>query len=109
MLQLLSPEGQRQSVHAEKGCQQLGSLCDLPSNAILKDGEIVGLWEYDPERSSIAWMPFVKPDAAMKESVARLEAFIRDQLGDARSFSQDSPKRRLPRIEALRKLTLPRR
>ncbi len=102
LLQLLSSEGQRQSVHAEKGCQLLGSLCDLPSNAILKDGEIVGLWEYDPERSSIAWMPFTNPDAAMKEAVAAMEGFIRGQLGDARSFSLDSPKSRAPRIESLR-------
>jgi hypothetical protein len=30
------------------------------------------------------------------------EHFVRDQLGDARSFSLDSPKSREPKIKALR-------
>ena len=33
---------------------------------------------------------------------ARTEAFVRDELGDARSFSLDSIKSRLPRLAALR-------
>jgi hypothetical protein len=33
-----------------------------------------------------------------------MENYIREQLGDARSFSLDSPKSRTPRIEALRKM-----
>jgi hypothetical protein len=32
-----------------------------------------------------------------------MEEFVRSQLGDARSFSLDSPKSRAPRVEALRK------
>jgi hypothetical protein len=35
--------------------------------------------------------------------VARAEQYVREGLGDARSFSLDSPKSRAPRIEALRK------
>ena len=35
--------------------------------------------------------------------VVRTEEFIRSQLGDARTFSLDSPKSRIPRIEALRR------
>jgi hypothetical protein len=34
----------------------------------------------------------------MTEAVKNTEAFVRDQLGDARSFSLDSPKSRQPRI-----------
>ncbi len=33
-----------------------------------------------------------------------MEAFIRDELGDMRSFSLDSPASRKPRIEAIRAL-----
>jgi hypothetical protein len=40
----------------------------------------------------------------MKEAVAKTETYIREQLGDARSFSLDSPKSRAPRIVALRKV-----
>jgi hypothetical protein len=65
-------------------------------------GRIVGLWEYDPARESIAWMSFVAPNPAMRQAVERTEEYVRTQLGDARSFGLDSPKSRAPKIEALR-------
>jgi hypothetical protein len=64
---------------------------------------VVGLWEYDKSTNSIAWMAFVKKDKALQEAVARTEQYVREQLGDARSFSLDSPKSRAPRVDALRK------
>ena len=99
---LLDPKDLDRQVMGEKGCGAIGGLMDLPSPAILDRGRIVGLWEYDPERESIAWAAFGKKDAAMKEAVARMEGYIRTQLGDARSFGLDSPKSRAPRIAALR-------
>lgn len=48
-------------------------------------------------------MSFVPRNKALDEAVAQTEQFIRTELGDARSFSLDSPKSRTPRIEALRK------
>jgi hypothetical protein len=101
--QLMSPDTAKQKVYAEKGYCDMGGMSDLPSNAILKNGEVVGLWEYDPASAAIAWMPFSKPDTAMKQAVAQMEAFVRDQLGDSRSFSLDSPNSRIPKINALRK------
>ena len=35
-------------------------------------------------------------------AIAKTEAFVREQLGDVRSFSLDSPASRKPKIEALR-------
>ncbi|MGB6947512.1 MAG: hypothetical protein WBE37_34250 [Bryobacteraceae bacterium] len=78
-------------------------MTDLPSHAIVDRGRLVGLWEYDPATDSIAWLSFVKKDQALQEAVTRTENFVRSQLGDARSFSLDSPKSRVPRIAALRK------
>ena len=75
---------------------------DLPHHAILDRGRLVGLWEYDPQSESIVWRAFGAKEKAMREAVARTEAFVREELGDARSFSLDSPKSRAPRIEALR-------
>jgi DNA glycosylase AlkZ-like len=75
----------------------------LPSHVIVDRGRIVGLWEYDQSTESIAWMSFVRKDKALQEAVTRTENFVRDQLGDARSFGLDSPKRRAPRIAALRR------
>jgi len=76
---------------------------DLPSHAIVDRGRQVGFWEYDPATESIAWACSVKKDKALLEAVTRTENFVREQLGDARSFSLDSPKSRAPRIAALRK------
>jgi hypothetical protein len=80
----------------------LAGKTDLPSHAIFDRGRLIGLWEYDVETESIAWTAFIPQDAALKKSVASMENYVRTQLGDARSFSLDSPKSRAPRIAALR-------
>jgi hypothetical protein len=46
----------------------------------------------------------VKKAKPLQQKIDEMEAFVRDQLGDARSFSLDSPKSRKPRIEALRRM-----
>jgi hypothetical protein len=86
-----------------KDAKALGVVKDLPSHAIVDRGRLIGLWEYDPSTESIAWMSFTKKDKAFAEAVTRTENFVREQLGDARSFSLDSPKSRAPRIAALRR------
>lgn len=78
-------------------------LKDLPSHAIFDCGTLIGLWEFDPDTGTIAWNTWVPADTDLRAAVARTEAYVRDQLGDARSFSLDSVKSRKPRIEALRK------
>jgi DNA glycosylase AlkZ-like len=80
-----------------------GTLADLSGHAIVDRGRLVGLWEYDLPTESIAWMSFGKKGRAIQEAVTRTENFVREQLGDARSFGLDSPIRRAPRIAALRK------
>ena len=97
---LLAPEDRRHPLLV-KEAKAGGALYDLPSHAILDRGRVVGLWEYDPETSSIAWCAFGAKDKAMTEAVKKTEAYVRDQLGDARSFSLDSPKSRVPRIQAI--------
>jgi hypothetical protein len=89
-------------VPVTSGTKPLRSLSDLPSHPIVDRGRLVGLWEYDTETESVAWMSFVKKDKALQEAVTRTESFVRSQLGDARSFSLDNPKSRIPRIAALR-------
>ena len=82
--------------------KSLGAVPDLPSHGIFDRGRLVGLWEYDPETESIAWAPFIAKNKDLTQAVARMEEYVRSQLGDARSFSLDSPKSRAPRIQALR-------
>ena len=79
------------------------SLMDLNNHAIVDRGRLVGLWEYDQAAESIVWSALGAKDKALKTAVDRTEQYIREQLGDARSFSLDSPQKRGPRIEALRK------
>lgn len=100
---ILAEEDLNRQVMGENGLKPFSGLADLPSHAILDRGRVVGLWEYDVTNSTVAWSSFVKPDQALKKAVARMEEYVRDQLGDARSFSLDSPKSRAPRVEALRK------
>jgi hypothetical protein len=86
------------------GERAASGLLDLPSHGIFDRGRLVGLWEYDQPSQSIAWASFIPKNRDLVNAVERTEAYVRDQLGDARSFSLDSPKSRIPRIEELRKL-----
>jgi hypothetical protein len=102
---LVDEEDRGRMVPAESGERPLGGLTDLPAHAILDRGRLVGVWEYDADAGSIAWATFGgRADAALEAAVAETEAFVRDQLGDARSFSLDSPASRRPRIEAIRRM-----
>jgi hypothetical protein len=99
---LLAPEDVERMVFVEKLHQAAGQLSDLPSHGILDRGRLIGLWEYDAASESIAWSTFVPKDKALVEEVKNCEQYVRDELGDARSFSLDSPKSRAARVEALR-------
>ena len=100
---LLDPKDLGREAPTEKGAKPLGGLADLPDHAITDRGRLTGLWEYEPASESIAWTSFVKQDKPLLAAIARTEKFIKEQLGDARSFSLDSPKSRAGRVEALRK------
>ncbi|HET6372301.1 MAG TPA: crosslink repair DNA glycosylase YcaQ family protein, partial [Candidatus Polarisedimenticolia bacterium] len=99
---LLDEKDIARKMMGDKVMATLNSLSDLPSHAILDRGRLVGLWEYDTNTQSIVWVSFGAKNAQMTASVRETEQYIREDLGDARSFSLDSPKSRAPRIEALR-------
>jgi hypothetical protein len=85
------------------------AVADLNDHAIVDRGSVVGLWQYDAGSATIVWWVFDgTADKALLAEVERTEAFVRDQLGDARSLSLDSPKSRAPRIAALRAATTSR-
>jgi hypothetical protein len=77
-------------------------LLDLPSHAIVDRGRLVGLWEFDVDEGAIAWATFGPPTDEVRAAVSATEAWVRADLGDARSTSLDSPESRRPRVEALR-------
>lgn len=75
----------------DKSLKNLIGLQDLPSNAIVDRGRIIGLWEFDALKQEIVWNSFVPADKQLKEVVSATEKFICEQLRDARSFSLDNP------------------
>ena len=102
---LLDPAYRERSVMVDATNKALGSLVDLPNHAILDRGRVIGLWEFDVDSRSIVWATFNgKRDKALTAAVEETEVWVRDELGDARSFSLDSPKSRAGRIAALRNL-----
>ena len=79
----------------------LALQADLPDHPIFDRGRIIGLWQYDPGRERIAAWLFAGRTPAVEQRIAEVEAWIREDLGDFRSFSLDSPASRQERIDAL--------
>jgi len=100
---LLDRKDWDRKVFVDKANVAASGLTDFPNHAILDRGRLIGLWEFDAEKGTVAWATFGIKDKALDAVVAETEKYVREQLGDARTFSLDSPKSRAPRIEALRK------
>lgn len=82
----------------------LGSLAlqaDLPDHPIFDRGRIIGLWQYDPGQQRIVPWVFHGPTPAVTRRIAEVEDWIREDLGDFRAFSLDSPASRQKRIDNL--------
>lgn len=101
---LVEVEDAGQPTIGEKGLHTIGGIQELSNNAILDRGRVVGIWEFDPESASIVWHAWIDGGSALKEAIERTEVYVRDQLGDARSFSLDSPQSRKPVIEGIKSL-----
>jgi hypothetical protein len=99
---IMEPADLAREFFVEKDWRAASTLSYLPSHAILDCGRLVGLWEFDTATETIAWWPFIKKNKDLEKAVAHAEEFVREHLGDARSFSLDSPKSRAPRVDALR-------
>ncbi|MDD0859996.1 crosslink repair DNA glycosylase YcaQ family protein [Arthrobacter alpinus] len=83
------------------GKEKLALTADFPDHPIVDRGRIIGLWQYDPGAERIAFWTFQPPAAAVAQRIKEVETFIREDLGDFRSFSLDSPSSRQTRIDAL--------
>jgi hypothetical protein len=87
----------------EKGPTSIGGgLQDLSNHAILDRGRVIGIWEYDSIAGEIVWHTFSKASEELRGAVDNIERLIREELGDCRSFSLDSPESRKPIILAIR-------
>lgn len=91
--------------------RSFGALAEtkyLGGRALVVNGGLVGLWEYDPDEGTVVvgtWEPMA---ASLRKSVARaseeLALFVRDELKHARSFSLDTDaaiRQRVARIKTM--------
>ncbi len=74
---------------------------DLPDHPIVDRGRIIGLWQYDPGVQRIVAWVFGGATPAVTRRIAEVEDWIREDLGDFRAFSLDSPAGRRKRIDKL--------
>lgn len=101
---LIDPTDANRHVFSDGAEKTITGLADLPQHAILDRGRLIGLWEYDAEANELVWASFAPADEALRAEVAKTEAYVREQLGDARSFSLDSPASRRKSLDSLRAL-----
>ncbi|MCU7823483.1 winged helix DNA-binding domain-containing protein [Kitasatospora sp. DSM 101779] len=99
---LLDPADAERTLPGGRAGRSFGTEADPQTHVVVDRGRIVGLWEYDPGEREIVHQLYVPMEPALQEAIDRTEEFVREDLGDARGFSLDSPKSRAPRIAALR-------
>lgn len=99
---VLRPEDLASEVFREKGPSKVSALQDMVANGIFDRGVLIGWWEFDPDAGKIVAKHWAPPTPQTLKEIERTEAFIRDELGDCRSFSLDSPKSRQPLLAWLR-------
>lgn len=79
-----------------------GSLTDLSNHGIFDRGRLIGEWAYDEPNQEVVYTAWAGDKDLIARRAAETQAFIQEQLGDARSFTLDSPKSRQARINWLR-------
>lgn len=102
LLSITAEADRTRPAYQEKGVVSIGSISDVSSHMIIDRGQIAGFWDYDPAEHKIVSHLWRQPTKQFQEELERTEAFIRDEIGDARSFSLDSPASRQGRLEFLR-------
>jgi hypothetical protein len=83
-----------------------GALVELAHHPIVDRGRIVGLWEWDGVNGKLVARTFAKAadvDRRVAKEGEAFAAYVAEELGDARSFSLDSPEKRLEIILPLAK------
>lgn len=105
VVSLLDPDDAEKPLPIDRKKEAAGALSDLPCHGIFDRGRLIGFWEYDYDKSEIVAFTFIKQDKQLKAKIDQMTAYIQGELGDARSFSLDSPKSRQGRIAELRVLS----
>lgn len=100
------PEDRERPIPGEPRGLVSAGLHDVPSHAIVDRGRLIGLWEYDPGAGEIESVVWTERSEPVSRAIEDLAEFLRTELGDARSFSLDSPARRQGRLAEFRSARL---
>jgi hypothetical protein len=87
---------------ADAGILKNGKVTGTEHHLILDRGRLIGLWDYDTAAEAIVWKSSEPRSADFEKAVNRTALYVRQELGDARSFSLDSPQSRVARLASLR-------
>lgn len=87
---------------ADDGILKKPGVSDSHHHLILDRGRLIGFWDYDSFAEEIVWKCFDSPSPGFEKVLNQTTLYIRQQLGDARSFSLDRPQSRVARLVALR-------
>lgn len=89
--------------------QTLGTANHMAYRSIAHNGEVVGIWEFDPDAESVVWATFAELPRSERtrvddeaEAVAR---FLREDVGRAISFSIDTEDDLRRRCAGIRELS----
>lgn len=102
LLSILAEEDRVRPAYQEKGFLSVGGLSDVSSHLVIDRGQVAGFWDYDTAEGQVVSLLWREPTKQYREELERTESFIREEIGDARSFSLDSPASRQGRLEFLR-------
>jgi len=99
----LAPAAQkRQALDWRNKVVPLGDLESLHHNAIVWEGRLVGMWEYEPEGERVVWTALEETNRkSLFAGIEDLEQLIRKDLGDVGFYAMDTGARRRDRIKAL--------
>ncbi len=82
--------------------KNFGVLSDMYSNMIMDRGRIIGLWEFDTDTNAIVAQIWVDRTKEINHELEKTQQFVINDLGDAKTFSLDTPKSRQTRLGLLR-------
>jgi len=74
---------------------------DPTCHMITDRGRLIGYWLYNPESEQIVYKSWAGDANLIENAILKTQNRIKEELGDFRSFSLDSPKSRLGRIQLL--------
>lgn len=98
---LIAAEDSARLIPGEKSLINLTGLTELVSHGIYDRGRLIGVWDFDPESNRLVTQVWAERTPKLAQAIDRTEEFVQE-LGDARTFSLDSPESRKGRLAMLK-------